>query len=831
MKAVIMAGGQGTRLRPLTSSIPKPMLPVINKPIMEHIINLLKSQGMLELYATLQFLPTTIINYFGDGSDLGVKLSYVLEQTPLGTAGSVKNCENFLEETFLVISGDALTDIDLTQAIDFHREKGAVATLILLRVSNPLEYGIVVTDAEGRIERFLEKPNWGQVFSDTVNTGIYILEPEIFKHIPRDKPYDFSQNLFPQLLEKGFPLFGFIGEGYWCDIGNFAQYMRAHKDVLEGKVRLQPEGFEISKGVWLGEEAEIARGATVKGPVVIGSYSKVEEGVIIREYSVIGNNIVIKNNSFIHRAVLFDNSYIGSGCHLRGCVIGKNCDLKANVRVEEGVVIGDDCLVGENALINHDVKIFPFKTVEPGAIVNTSIIWESKGMRTLFGMGRISGIMNVDITPEQAVRIAMAYGTLLPKGSHVVTSRDASRQARTIKRAIITGLNATGVNVSDLEIAPIPVNRLYIKTQRAAGGVDIRVSPYENQSIEIQFFDSEGIDIGEAMQRNIEKVYAQADFRRAFANEVGAINFPHRSLEIYSQSLSEKIDVDLLRSRLFKIVVDCAYGSTSMVIPSILGKLGCEVLMLNSYIDEEKASISIEDLSSNIRQVTDLVKSSGADLGVVLDSSGERIYIIDDLGEHVDLIIALLLYVKLISERHRQESIAVPVSVTSQVERIAEKAGNRIIRTKVSKSALMEEAMRSNVIFAGANGGGYIFTEYIPAYDGVISMVKLLELLANSNKSLSEHIREIPRIYYYTCDIPTSWENIGSVMRGIKEKNRIGKMDYTDGIKIFVDDRNWVLILPDAEEPLLHIIVDAESGEMGESLLKEYQTLVKAMIE
>ncbi len=831
MKAVIMAGGQGTRLRPLTSSIPKPMLPVINKPIMEHIVNLLREQGLSELYATLQFLPTTIINYFGDGSDWGVKLSYVLEQTPLGTAGSVKNCEQFLEDTFLVISGDALTDINLIRAIEFHKEKGAVATLVLLRVSNPLEYGIVVTDSEGRIERFLEKPNWGQVFSDTVNTGIYILEPEIFKHIPRDKSYDFSQNLFPRLLEKGFPLYGFIGEGYWCDIGNFAQYVRAHKDVLDGKVRLEPEGFEISKGVWLGEEAEIARGATITGPVIIGSYSKVEDGAKIREYSVIGNNVVIKNDSFVHRAVLFDNSYIGTGCHLRGCVIGKNCDLKANVRVEEGVVVGDDCLIGENALINHDVKIFPFKTVEAGAIVNTSIIWESKGMRTLFGLGRISGIMNVDITPEQALRIAMAYGTLLPKGSQVVTSRDASRQARTIKRAIITGLNATGINVSDLEIAPIPVNRLYIKTQRASGGVDIRVSPYENQSIEIQFFDSEGMDIGEAMQRNIEKVYAQADFRRAFANEVGAINFPHRSLEIYAQSLSERIDVDLLRRRLFKIVVDCAYGSTSMVIPSILGKLGCEMLMLNSYVDEEKASISIEDLSGNIKQVTDLVKSSGADLGVVLDSSGERIYIIDDQGEHVDLIMALLLYVKLISERYKEVSLAVPASVTSQVERIALKAGNRVIRTKVSKRALMEEVLRSNVIFAGANGGGYIFSEYIPAYDGVISMVKLLELLAYSGRTLSQHVRELPRIYYYTRDIPTSWENIGSIMRGVKERNNTTRMDYTDGIKIFDDERNWVLILPDAEEPLLHIIVDAESHERGEKLLDDYHSLVRAMIE
>ncbi len=205
MKAVIMAGGQGTRLRPLTSSIPKPMLPVVNKPIMEHIIELLAGYGFKELYATLQFLPTNITNYFADGSDWGVNLDYALEKTPLGTAGSVKNCSANLDETFMVISGDALTDIDLKLAVEFHRANQAMVTLVLVRVANPLEFGIVVTDDDGRIERFLEKPNWGQVFSDTINTGIYVLEPSIFDYIPEDRAYDFSQDLYPILLEKGLP--------------------------------------------------------------------------------------------------------------------------------------------------------------------------------------------------------------------------------------------------------------------------------------------------------------------------------------------------------------------------------------------------------------------------------------------------------------------------------------------------------------------------------------------------------------------------------------------------------------------------------------------------
>jgi mannose-1-phosphate guanylyltransferase/phosphomannomutase len=807
------------------------MLPVVNKPIMEHILKLLHRHGFLDLYATLQFLPSVIINYFGDGSEWGVRLNYMLEQSPLGTAGSVKNCEGYLDETFLVVSGDALTDIDLSEAIAFHRSRGGIATLVLIRVSNPLEFGIVVTAQDGLIERFLEKPNWGQVFSDTINTGIYILEPEILQYIPEDRPFDFSQDLFPLLLEKGFPLYGFVSDGYWCDIGNFAQYMRAHKDVLEGKVKIIPEGFEISKGVWLGEDAEIDREATVKPPVVIGSHSKIEREARVREYSVIGANVVVKQGSFIHRSVLFDNSYIGSGCHLRGCVVGKNCDLKANVRVEEGVVIGDDCLIGENALINHDVKIYPFKMVEQRATINTSIIWESRGMRTLFGRGGITGIMNVDITPENALRIAMAYGSLFPRDSHVVTSRDASRQARTIKRSIITGLNATGINVLDLEISPVPVNRLFIKMRGAVGGVDVRISPYDPQSIEIRFFDSEGIDISEGLQRNIEKVYSQSDFRRAFANELGAIHFPHRALEMYIQALQEKIDMDLVRKSPLKIVVDCAYGSTSMIIPSILGRMGCEVLTLHAFLDEERAIIGMDELSGGVRQVGELVKSSGADLGVVIDGSGERIFLTDDQGSAIDLNLALLLFVRLISERYQGVTIAVPVSASSVVERIAGAAGNRVLRTKVSRSALMEAALKPEIVFAGANGGGYIFPDLLPAYDGMISIVKLLELLAYMGKPLSHHLKKIPRISYLTQDIPASWENIGLIMRRIKEESDGKQVDYTDGIKVFLDENNWMLVLPDAEEPLLHLIVDAESPQRGKSIIEEYLKLVQEMIE
>src|SRR5579872_6209450 len=229
MKAVIMAGGEGTRLRPLTSNQPKPMMPIANRPMMEHIVELLKRHGFEEIVVTVAFQANAIRTYFGNGSEFGVHMVYATEETPLGTAGSVRNAMDELDEPFLVISGDVLTDIDLGAVVDFHREREAVATIGLKAMENPLEFGIVITREDGSVERFLEKPTWGQVFSDTINTGIYVLEPEIFDAIPAGESVDFSGDVFPKLLDDGAPLFGYVAEGYWEDVGNLEAYVRAHR--------------------------------------------------------------------------------------------------------------------------------------------------------------------------------------------------------------------------------------------------------------------------------------------------------------------------------------------------------------------------------------------------------------------------------------------------------------------------------------------------------------------------------------------------------------------------------------------------------------------------
>ncbi|MGH3276096.1 MAG: sugar phosphate nucleotidyltransferase, partial [Streptosporangiaceae bacterium] len=402
-----MAGGEGTRLRPMTANQPKPLLPVANRPIMEHVLRLLRRHGFEDTIVTVQFLASLVRNYFGDGEEFGMRLQYATEQRPLGTAGSVKNAADALRaEPFLVISGDALTDIDLTRLVEFHRGSGALVTVALTRVPDPLEFGIVIAAEDGQIQRFLEKPTWGQVFSDTVNTGIYVMEPEVLDEVPAGESVDWSGDVFPRLLTSGAPLFGWVADGYWEDVGTHESYLKAQADVLSGRVQADIDGFEVAPGAWVAASAEVHPDAQLSGPVCVGDYTKIEAGAQLREYTVVGSNVLVKEGAFLHRAVVLNNVYIGRRAALRGCVIGNKSDVMSAARVEEGAVVGDECVIESDAYVSAGVKVYPFKTIEAGAVVNASVIWESRGQRTMFTPAGVSGLVNVEITPELCVRLA-----------------------------------------------------------------------------------------------------------------------------------------------------------------------------------------------------------------------------------------------------------------------------------------------------------------------------------------------------------------------------------------------------------------------------------------
>ena len=823
-----MAGGEGTRLRPMTANQPKPLLPVVNRPIMEHVLRLLKRHGFDETVVTVQFLASLVRTYFGDGDELGMHLSYATEERPLGTAGSVKNAEDALRDgTFLVISGDALTDIDLAAVVRAHRERGALATVCLTRVPDPVEFGVVVTDHEQRIERFLEKPTWGQVFSDTVNTGIYVLEPEVFAHVPDHQVVDWAADVFPALVKAGAPIFGYVAEGYWEDVGTHESYMKAQADVLNRQVDVEISGFEVAPGVWIGEGAEVDPDAVLKGPVCIGDYAKVEGGAELRELTVLGDNVVVKEGAFLHRAVVHDNVYIGNNATLRGCVIGKNTDLMRATRVEEGVIVGDECVIEQEAYLTSGVKIYPFKTIEAGAVVHSSVIWESRGSSSLFGPRGVSGLVNVEITPEYVVRLASAYATTLKKGDVVTTSRDASRAARAFKRAAIAALTASAVDVRDLEVVPLPVARLETSRSTSSGGLVLRTTPGDPQSIDIVFLDERGADISQAEQRRLERTFSRQEFRRAFPGEIAELSFPARTLDTYVQEVLRTIDVRGVGEADLKVVVDTAGGTAAMVLPTLLGRLGVDVLTVNNRLDETATTETTSRRLHDLQRLGELVSSSRAAFGVRFDHMGERIALVDERGELIHDDRALLVLLDLVSaERGRGRRVALPVTTTRIAEKVARFHGAQVVWTSTSADALSRVAAAEHVVFAGDGRGGFVLPELSPAIDGLAAFVRLVGLVARTQLTLSQIDARIPRAHVVRRVVPTPWAVKGAVMRTVIEEAGRRLVDTTDGVRVVEADGRWALVLPDPSEAVTHLWAEAPDAAGAAALLAAWSTVV-----
>jgi mannose-1-phosphate guanylyltransferase/phosphomannomutase len=828
VKAVILAGGEGTRLRPLTSNTPKPMMPLANKPMMEHIVNLLALHGFDEIVVTVAFLANQIRDYFGDGSDFGVTMRYATEDSPLGTAGSVRNAADELDDTFLVISGDVLTDIDLTAFVKAHRDAGASASIALKHVENPLEFGIVITQPDGTIERFLEKPTWGEVFSDTINTGIYVLEPVVFDHIPEGEVVDFSGDVFPALLDDGHTLHGHVSEGYWEDVGTLEAYSRAHTDVLDGRVRVEIEGFQLGDRRWIGTDVEISPEARIDDPVVIGDSCRIEAGVHLRPYTVLGTDVIVKADAFLERAVLHDHVYVGPQANLRGCVIGRNTDLRAHVRVDEGTVVGDECFVGQDAVINPNVKVYPFKTVESGAVVTSSIVWESRGARTLFGRRGVRGLANVDVNPEVVVRLAMAYSTSVPKGATITASRDTSRVARALKRALIAGINLSGVNVEDIELATVPLTRFQVRNSRSQGGITVRLAPGDPDTVEIRFFDAEGRDIDPGAQRKVERLLYREDYRRAFGGEVGDIVFPPRSLEFYTAALERIVDIEQVRRQSFKLVLDYSFGAASIVMPNLLTKLGAEVLAVNPFASTEAATATAEVRDAQVARLADLVRVSGSDLGFVIDPEGELAVVVDDTGHILEPEELLLGIVALIHEASPGASVAVPVNATSAVEKLLG-SDDAVVRTRLWGASLMETAAARSVAFAGTPDGGCVWPEFLPAYDAAVTLVKLLDLLAAVDRPLSQVVAGLPHTHVAHETIVTPWERKGTVMREIVERAGSRETELIDGVKVIEDDR-WALVLPDPDEALTHVWAEAGTDVDARRMAQEYVERIRQVL-
>jgi mannose-1-phosphate guanylyltransferase/phosphomannomutase len=804
------------------------MVPIVDRPVMEHTLGLLKTHGIDEIVVTLQYLAPVIQNYFGDGEAFGLKIHYSIEEMPLGTAGSVKLAEELLDEPFLVISGDALTDFDLRAVIDFHAHKNAQATLVLSQMPNPLEYGVVVTDTEGRVTQFIEKPTWGEVVSDTVNTGIYLLDPSVLAQCPAGRAYDFSQDLFPLLLEQGARMYGHVASGYWCDVGDHSSYVQANTDFMNGRIRLPMPGRQLGGGIWAAGDVEISPEAQLYGPIYLGRGVKIKEHAVVHGPSIIGDYSVVDSYAHVDRSTIWRNSYIGERAEIRGAVVCRQCRIKSTAVIFEGAVLGDNCVVGDGAYIHPNVRIWPDKEIEAGAIVKTSIIWGAHGRRVIFGRYGVTGLVNVDLTPEFAAKLGAAFGAMHSIGAVITVNRDLNKTSRMIKRAIVAGLPAAGVNVTDLENVPIPVARFYTRATNAAGGVHVCMSPYDRRVVDIKFFDSNGLTIARAVERAVERAFFREDFRRVYLDDIGHISAAPEVIVRYRAHFFNALDVKAIERRRFNVVVDYAHASASLVLPSLFDDMKCTVIALNGTLDPEKMSVTRAEFEHDLDMLARITGATQADFGVRFDVGGERIFIVNARGERVSNAVTALAVAELALRARCGKKLIVPASASTAVEQIAAAYGGQISRTRLDPTMLMLAAMQPDVVLAVDGAGHFVFPEFQPVTDGLFAVFKLMELLATQDTSLHDVIAALPPMNVIHRTVACPWEAKGRVMRLMNERHQDGRTEQVDGLKVDFGNE-WVLVRPDPDEPLCHVFAESATELASIALCDEFVAIVEEL--
>ncbi len=801
-----MSGGIGTRLRPLTCHLPKPMVPIFNKPVMEYGIDLLKKYGVNDIAVTLCYLPEIIMDYFGDGSKFGVNMNYYIEDKPLGTGGSVKNAHEFFDGTFIVISGDAFTNIDLKKAYNFHREKDSKATLVLSREPVPLEYGVVVTDNKGMIIRFLEKPSWGEVFSDTINTGIYILEPEVLDYYEQGENFDFSKDLFPKLLRDSVPMYGYITEEYWCDVGDLNTYIETHADILSDEKKHYLLGKEQGKGTWIGEGTILEKGVKIHPPIHIGKNSLIKEDAVIGPYTAIGNNCTIGEGASIKRSIIWDGVNISKNCEIRKSTICNNVYVGQRSRIFEGAVIGSCSKIFRDSTIKPNVKIWPYKIIDEKMTVRNNLIWEKKMSRRLFGDRNISGVFNESITPEVATGLGTAFATVMDgKGTFLISS-DEHNLSKSIKNSIISGMLSTGAQVIDIKNSTIPICRFGVRHFKTDGGIHVRKdNSYENM-VYIEFIDKDGANIDKNRSKKIENCLAIESFKRcsgiAIEDVVNIYNFSAIYLKNGRNQLGS---MDKIKNRKPGLIISSPSRNLCDLAEKYLRDIGCQVKAIR-YNNELK----IEDIRN-------MVSEEQEDLGLLYDENGEKVALTDGTNIVQDekyYLLSLLIGLR----SGEMENAVIPYNYPRVMERLVEEHKGHVIYSKSNVSYVIQMIMKEKADF-----------QYILNFDSIWATGRIIDYLVGNNTTLDRIMGELPEYFYLKKEVPCKWNDKGSIIRRLTEDSGEGT-ELKEGVR-FIDDKGWALIIPDEERPVFNLYTEGYNEEYAEELWTKYDEKIKKMMK
>ena len=764
LQAIIMAGGEGTRLRPLTCDTPKPMVPILGKPVLSYSLQLLRRHKLTEVGVSLLYLPERITRAFGSGEKDGVRLHYSREKDPVGTAGSVKLAAQGRlrpEKPFVVLSGDGLTDCDLTAAFRFHAKKRALATLVLARVREPLAYGVVVTDENGRVTRFVEKPGWGEVYSDTVNTGIYILSPEVLDKIP-DGPHDFGQQLFPRLVREGEPVYGFVADAYWCDIGDESAYVRAQADFLNGRVRLDP-------GALIAETAQIAPSARLEGNVYVGAGAVIGENATLSDGAVIGAGARVGAHARVSRSVLWEDARVGEWARVSGAVLCRGAQAGTGAELYEDSALGDGAVLGARAVLAAGAKVWPGKRIDPCVRVRGNIVWGGAARPEIrAGQTRCA-------RPEDACILAASWLHALDAEAFALC-HDGSAEGEALYAAACGALLAHGAKTFLLGAAAPPVLRAAQTLCHADAGARFA------QGGKVLLSASGGVLPARSVERKAEALCARQDYPAPFTRGHG---------EAVRLADAESLYLGAITADTARRPCDASPRIRAFTADERDAALVRRALEAAGYAGTVEARPGKRD---------QLPPLEPWETGFLFSAGLERVEIFDCRGMPDGARQTLLAFAALPDE---ERAWVCRLDAPAALDELARARGAALTRIG-GDEAVWDGALAQ----AGA-------TQYRIQRDGIYRMLRLCLRMAREGTTLGGMLRALPAAEQRAAHIAVPLRERGSLLRMLYEATPGASLDGSLRLPL---ENGWVTVSGDSGEPDLVVCGEAAHSETAEEL-------------
>ncbi len=768
MKAIVMAGGEGTRLRPLTEGRPKPMVELLGAPILERTVEHLKANGITDIRFTLRYLPKVIEDWFGDGEKMGVKITYSIETAPLGTAGGVRACRDFIgDEPVLVISGDGVCNFDLRACGEFFEKKSADAAIVLYEHPEPTRFGLVLTDSDGRVTAFSEKPSWDNVVTSMVNTGIYILSPQAVDMIPADGQYDFGKDLFPRMLREGKRLFAAPAGGYWCDVGSPEAYRQCCVDIVSGRVGIDLKTPENETGVYSNVSLT---GVKLSPPVFVGEGSVVEPGAILGPGAVISNNSHIGKGTAVRDSVI-NGAHVGAECVVEGAIIGRDARIGDGARIGRECVVGDGAHLGENCVLAPGVRVWTDRRVPRGSRLARSLTGDAPAETGKFVSNhRLTGSVATSLTPETA----LALGAVLGKDGRIGIAHTGGQGSRLLAGALLCGVTAAGGECcridAGFEAQLAGVSKLFALD----GAVFVRE---DGEETAMTFFTGAGTPIGREKRAKLQSVLTGD--RPRTAPIIGGVSSVSGTARAYISGAVEEIRTIIPNNGSVTVAVSGA-GPENRALRCVLAGLGFTV-------GRAKPGMASFKLSPD----------------------GFELFAVDERGRESDPRHTMALAAQSLM-RLGVDRIALPNDAPAAILRMCSRYGCKADGTDTSSGAALWEKQR-----------------YLR--DGALKAALITSVMARDAIQLAALYDDLPTfaVEERQVEAPVSPARL---MRLMTEASAETASEISGGLRIGTT-RGEIHIAPTFDGRALRFTAEAGSAEMAEELCLKAERLAREMAE